>query len=225
MLTIFFRVLVIILFLPILACSTPPANAAFQAGKDYQVIPSSLNNSASSTSGNKKIIVMEFFSYGCPWCYRVEPSLETWLAHKSQGVEFDRVPVVFEQGWDTLAKIYYTSKTLGVSEKLILPLFKAIQDDGQNLTEINLLKQFFAEHGVSQQDFDSAYNFSPGIEAQMMRGDKLMRDYAVYAIPAFVIDGKYMTNMGMANGDTKRLLKIVDFLIAKEKAGANFVAR
>lgn len=220
MLKIFFRSLVFVFFIPLLACSTPPANAAFQAGKDYQVLSSS-----PVKNPENKIMVMEFYSYGCPWCFHVEPQLETWLAKKPNDIEFERIPVVFEQGWDTLAKIYYTTKTLGVSEKFMLPIFKAIQENGQNLTDMDILTQFFAAHGISEQDFDSAFNFSPGIDAQMMRGDKLMKQFGIYAVPSFVINGKYVTSMGMANGDTTRLFKIVNYLIAKERQEMNSVAQ
>lgn len=220
MLKIFFRSLVFIFFIPLIACTTPPANAAFQAGKDYQVL-----SAAPITAPGSKIVVMEFYSYGCPWCFHVEPKLETWLAKKPGDIEFERVPVVFEQGWDTLARIYYTTKNLGVSEKLMLPIFKAIQESGQNLTDEDVLKQFFTTQGINAQDFESAYNFSPGIDAQMMRGEKLMKDFGIYAVPAFVINGKYVTTMGMANGDIDRLFKIVNYLIAKERQGVNTVVR
>jgi len=213
MLKIILRCLVFIFCLPLVACSTPPANGSFEAGKDYQVIPSALGV---TTPANSKIAVIEFFSYGCPWCYHLEPDLETWIAHKPKNVTFERIPVVFEQGWDVLAKIYYTAKDLGVAESLMLPTFAAIQDKGQNLTDPTLMLQFFVAHGVKQQDFESAYSFSPGIDAQMMRGDKLMRQYGIFAVPSFVINGKYMTNMGMAHGDNKRLLQTINYLINKE---------
>lgn len=214
---IIFRCLVITLLLPLFACSAPPANASFQAGREYQVIQ---NNLGVTTPASSKIKVIEFFSFGCPWCFHVEPDLEAWLKHVPKDVEFDRVPVVFETGWDSLAKLYYTAKGLQVSEPLILPIFKAIQEQDQNLTDVNLAKQFFVQHGVSAQDFDSAYNFSPGIDAQLQRGDALMKSYGVYAVPSFVVNGKYVTNMSMANGDTKRLLKIVDYLVNKERVEA-----
>ncbi len=209
------RSLFFILFLPLVACSPPKANASFQEGKDYQLIPTA----PSDPSPRLKVTVVEFFSFGCPWCYHLEPTLENWLAHKPNDVEFDRIPVVFEPGWDVLAKVYYTAKSLGIAEKLMVPAFSAVQDQNLDLTNTENIEQFFMAHGVSKQDVESTFNFSPGIDAQVLRGSDIIKHYGVFAVPSFVIDGKYLTNMGMAGGDNERLLKIVNYLIAKEKPG------
>lgn len=209
------RCLLLNLFLLLIACSAPTANASFQEGREYQLIPNALGTDQPVS----RVKVIEFFSYGCPWCYRAEPEVEKWLAHKAHDVDFERIPVVYEQGWDILAKVYYAIKSLGVSEKLMLAVFSGLQEKEIDLTNFETAEQFFATQGVTKQDFDSAYNFSPGIDAQMLRGEKLIKQYGIIAVPAFVVDGKYLTNMGMAGGDPKRLLKIVNFLIAKEKPG------
>lgn len=219
MITLLLRSIASVLIFMLVACSAPPAKASFQAGTDFQVLP----QTPTANSPGNKIVVIEFFSYGCPWCYHLEPQVENWLVHKPKDVQFERVPVVFEQGWDILAKIYYTAKALGVADKLMLPAFTALQDQNKNLTDNAVLYQFVKEHGVNQQDFESAYNFSPGIDAQMMRGDKLIKQYGIFAVPTFVINGKYVTNMGMAGGDSKRLLDIVNYLINKEQRGEQAV--
>lgn len=221
MITLLLRSVFSVLIFMLVACSAPPAKASFQAGTDFQVLPQTATNQVSPP--NNKITVIEFFSYGCPWCYHLEPQVETWLSNKPKDVQFERVPVVFEQGWDTLAKIYYTAKALNVANKLMMPIFTALQDQNKNLTDNAVLYQFVKDQGVNQQDFESAYNFSPGIDAQMMRGDNLIKQYGIFAVPTFVINGKYVTNMAMAGGDTKRLIDIVNYLINKEQRGEQAV--
>lgn len=215
MLKLVLRCLLVSFLFSLAACSAPTANASFQEGREYQVIPSA----STDTTPRNKVTVIEFFSYGCPWCYRLEPALENWLAHKARDVEFERIPVTFEPGWDVLAKVFYTTKSLGLAEKFMTPTFAAVQDQGLDLTNVDTTEQYFVNHGVSKQDFESTYNFSLGIDAQVQRGDKIIKQYGIIAVPAFVIDGKYLTNMGMAGGDNKRLLQIVNYLIAKEKPG------
>lgn len=210
------RFTVLLLSISIAACSAPQSNASIKAGKDYQVVPSTLGVNAPPAD---KIKVIEFFSYGCPWCFRLEPDLEKWLASKGNNIEFERIPVVFEPGWDVLAKAYYTAKNLGVDQKIMRPFFSALQTQGEDLSTADDLQAFFVSQGVSASDFQSAYNFSPGIDAQMMQGDKLMRQYGVYSVPSFVVDGRFVTNMAMVDGNTKRLLEVVDYLIDKAKRG------
>jgi thiol:disulfide interchange protein DsbA len=128
---------------------------------------------------------------------------------------------VFESGWDMLAKAYYTAHDLGIEAKMMPVLFKAIQDQNQDLSTEDAIEKLFVAQGVSKQSFESTFDFSPGIDAQMMRGDNLMRTYGVYEIPTIVVDGKYKTNVGMSGGDDKRFIQVVNYLIAKARQGGN----
>src|SRR3974377_689799 len=66
----------------------------------------------------KKIEVIEFFSYGCPHCSDLEPYLQPWLKTLPADVQFRRVPVMFQQRWEGLAKIYYTLEALRGEKRL-----------------------------------------------------------------------------------------------------------
>src|SRR3981081_3784080 len=55
-----------------------------------------------------KIEVVEFFWYGCPHCYNLEPYIESWLKKLPPDVEFRRVPAVFNQRGGPDAETYST---------------------------------------------------------------------------------------------------------------------
>src|SRR5436189_4253520 len=61
----------------------------------------------------KKIEVVEFFWYGCPHCYNLEPYIESWLKKAPPDVQFRRIPAVFNQRWGHDAAIFYTLEALG----------------------------------------------------------------------------------------------------------------
>lgn len=206
-----------LILLPLAAWATP-ATPSFQAGKDYQVIS---GNVPTPTNQDGKIQVVEFFSYGCPACFAFEPTLENWLKTKPKNVDFDRVPVVFDPGWDVLARAYYTAKDLNALDKLTPAIFNALHVQGIDLTNQANLEAFFIKEGVSKQDFESAFNFSPRIDTQLMQADRLMRSLGVFQIPTLVVDNKYKTNIGMVNGDPNRLIKVVNYLITLEQKKAN----
>ena len=86
-----------------LAFAASGAAAELVEGKTYRRIAN-----PQPTETGKKIEVIEFFSYGCPHCAELEPHLDAWLAKAPQDVAFRRVPVMFQQRWVPLAKIYYT---------------------------------------------------------------------------------------------------------------------
>src|SRR5438309_7337673 len=82
-------------------------------GKDY----ARLKNAQPVETG-KKIEVIEFFSYGCPHCNDLEPILDAWVAKLPPDVQFRRVPVMFQERWQALARIYYTLDAMGDEQRL-----------------------------------------------------------------------------------------------------------
>ena len=74
-------------------------------GKDYQVV-------GEPPEKAQKVSVIEFFSYGCPWCYQLEKPLQAWVKKNKQRIQFERVPVVFHPEWEIYAKAYYTLQVL-----------------------------------------------------------------------------------------------------------------
>jgi len=184
----------------------------FVQGKDYKELPVT---SQQSPTEQGKVQVIEFFSYGCPWCFRLESSLEKWLTVKPATVAFQRVPVVFRPSWVILAKAYYTADSLGVADKLTPEIFAAIHNKGVDLANPEAMEQFFINNGVSKKDFESAFNYSPSIDALLNNGDALARQYQIFQIPTIVVGGKYVTDTAMAQGDAQRMMQIVNFLVKK----------
>ena len=202
-------IVLILLFIPCLAFTAGAGD--YQAGQDYKVLPQ--NNNYTTAAG--AVNVVEFFSYGCPACFSIEPALQQWLLNKPKNVNFQRIPAVFEPNWEILAKAYYIAEALEVTEKITPALFDAIHKQHAVINNEQALEAIFVQQGVSASDFESAYDFSPGIDAQLAQGEKLMQTYQVIATPTFVVNGKYTTNLGMTKGDPQRLMAIVSYLVSK----------
>src|SRR3990167_6462370 len=82
-------------------------------------------------------------------------------------------------------------------------------------TSAETLAFIFQKQGIQRDNFIGVYEFSPGIDAQIAKGAELMRQYSIIQIPTFVIDNVYQTDLAMANGDPKELMKIINYLIAQ----------
>jgi thiol:disulfide interchange protein DsbA len=164
----------------------------------------------------KKIEVIEFFSYGCPHCAEFEPILDAWLAKLPPDVEFRRVPVMFQQQWVPLAKIYYTLDALGVESKLSPGVFKAIHGEGIELAKDKTFFDWAASKGVDRKKVEDVYG-SFAIDGKMKRARQLGAAYKVESVPTVVIDGKFMTGSGMV-GTHAAMPAAMDELIAKARA-------
>ena len=98
-----------LLSVPLLAVSLGAAGQQFQYGE---------LNPPQPVDSKGKIEVIEFFWYGCPHCYSLEPHIEAWLKKLPPDVEFRRVPAIFNQRWGHDAAIYYTLESMGLLDKL-----------------------------------------------------------------------------------------------------------
>lgn len=210
-----FSLTMLLVILNVAYATSAEIPAKFIEGKQYTTLPAKSQTKFTPVPG--KVVVMEFFSYGCPGCYNTEPAIETWLKTKPKNVLFSRVPVVFQPKWINFAKAYYTAQALGIEEKITPAIFNAIHKKNLDLTNRNSMEKFFIKQGISKDDFESAFDFSPGIDAELMRGREMMRNYQVYRIPTIIINGKYKTDPRSAGG-LDDLVKLMDYLIQKEMA-------
>lgn len=198
------KLLCILFFLPAIALA-----ADFVEGKDYTVV------SAPQAAVKSKVpVVTEFFSYGCPWCYKMEGPLTDWKGKMGKNVQFEKIPVVFKPNWDLYAKAYYTAKTLSLSDKLNPLLFKAIQNEKQPLASKQAMIDFFVANGVDREIAKSAFENSPTIDLKVSEGMALMASYQINGVPAFVVNNKYKTDLQMA-GSPERLFEIMGYLLNK----------
>jgi thiol:disulfide interchange protein DsbA len=182
----------------------------FVDGKDYKTVEQQ------PTSTGNKVEVLEFFWYGCPHCYHFEPFLSKWVSQQPANVEFIRVPTVFREDWKVHARTYYALEEIGLNEKMHSKIFNEIHKNMHRLDTLDTMTDFLVTQGVDKKAFTESYN-SFSVDAKMRKAVALQNAYKIDGVPAIVIDGKYKTDGSMA-GNYDRLLKIMDYLVAK--AGA-----
>jgi thiol:disulfide interchange protein DsbA len=188
------------------------AGEAYVEGVHYEAISVPV-----STGLTDQVEVVEVFGCLCIHCYSFDPMLGRWEQTKPADVEFKRVPAVFSSDWSLMAQAYYTAETLGVGDQMHEPLFEAIHIDRLDIRDERLLAELFAEHAnVSALDFSKAYSaFSVKSRVQQARAKGSA--YGITGVPTMVVNGKYRVDGRMA-GSNEDMLKVVDFLVAKEKA-------
>ena len=166
------------------------------------------------TQNQDKIEVIEFFWYGCPHCYTLEPAMEKWLKTKPANVEFIRQPAVFSDLWGKHAKAYFVAEALGVVDKVHADLFDAIQNKKQKLTSEDQLAKFFVAHGVDEAEFRNAYN-SFLVDAKLRQAKAMAPRYGITGVPAIIINGKYKTSGPLAKSQDN-MIEVMNRLIQQE---------
>jgi thiol:disulfide interchange protein DsbA len=173
-----------------------------------------------------QVEVIEFFWYGCPHCFALEPYLESWLKHKPANVVFKRIPVA--TGWgehmDIDGYAYYTAQALGLEPKIHTPLFDAIHQNRQrSLTNDKAaLQAFFKGYGISKQDFDATWR-SFSVQLNMKQAAETEQHYGLRGVPTLIVDGKWKTGAGYktSNGSymsPRQIMQCVNMLVQNEEA-------
>jgi thiol:disulfide interchange protein DsbA len=164
-----------------------------------------------SVEGNK-IEVIEFFWYGCPHCYNLEPYIEAWQKQLPPDVEFRRVPAVFNQRWGRDAAIFYTLEAMGLLDKLHRPLFDAIHKNGLRTDNEAALNEWLQKNGVDPKKFtDTLKSF--GVQSKLRRAVQQTLAYKIDGTPAMAVAGRY--TVSAEQGRTQQgMLQAVDSLVA-----------
>ena len=165
-----------------------------------------------------KIEVLEFFWYGCPHCYTLEPLLEKWIARLPADVQFRRVPAVFNDAWARDAAVFYTFEALGVLEKLHRPYYDAIHRDRLNTRNPAALAQWLEKNGVDTKKFDEALK-SFGVQSRVRRAGQQSVAYRIDGTPALAVHGRYTVSAEQARTQAG-MLAIAENLIGVARKGA-----
>ena len=158
-----------------------------QEGKNYFRL-----KSPQPVETGKKIEVLEFFSYGCPHCADLDPELQAWQKTLPADVSFRRVPVMFQDRWIGLAKVFFTLEALGADDRLTPEVFVALHKNGMQLWNEKAFFDWAASKGLDRKTVEEMYG-SFAINGKVNRAKQLAQAYNVQSVPMVVVDGKFTT--------------------------------
>ncbi len=177
-----------------------------QLGKDYV----RLDPPRPVTSGDR-IEVIEFFYYGCPICYELEPVLARWYFNSPGTIDLRRVPALSSDNWDHFAKLFYALEAVGQLGRLHWPVYDNFHFDGVKLNEEAVMLNWVGKNSIDKEKFAAAYR-SPEIQAKLVAARQMIQTYDIKGVPSIVVDGKFVTSARQAGG-TRELMLVVDRLV------------
>jgi len=186
---------------------------SYEEGKEYDKLSAAL-----ATQTGEKIEVLEFFWYGCPHCFYLEPALQKWLKSKPDNVHFIRVPAPLNPSWMVHTKTYYALELMGVGEKHHHDLFTAIHTERKRIFDQESIADFLKQLGVDMDAFNNAYK-SFAVEMRTRKAMQLGKDYKLHGVPMLTVNGKYLISADTAGG-YDGMINVTNFLIEKEAKAA-----
>ena len=171
------------------------------------------------TNSGAKVEVLEFFFYGCPHCYNLQPALMSWAKTMPKDVEYRRVPTIFRDSWVPMARAFYAMEAAGVLEMLHHDLFIAIheQHNEKLIGDKTAFLDWAANKGADRKKLEDAYD-SFAVQTKTQRAVQMTKLYGITGTPSIVVDGKYLTAPGMTldakhQVDYDRFTKVLNDLI------------
>jgi thiol:disulfide interchange protein DsbA len=175
------------------------------------------------TDTGDKIEVLEFFWYGCPHCYAFEPYIKAWKQNKPANVEFVRVPALFRPDWEVQARTYYALQNMGLIEDIHGKIFDHLHKDKKKLDSKEQMIDFLVSNGVDKAKFLAQYE-SFDVVSKVRKAKNKQNEYRIGGVPTVAVNGKYMTSGSMA-GSYGNMVKIIEYLVAKESAARDGAAK
>jgi thiol:disulfide interchange protein DsbA len=172
--------------------------------------------SAEMISSDGKVTVVEFFWYGSPQCYTLDPHLVLWNRRKPDNVEFKRVPTVWGMYDRPHARLFYTLEALGRND-LHAEIFDRFHAKGNRLASPDEQLQFATEHGIDARKFLDVYN-SSGVTERLNVAEQLLIRYRIDKLPTLIVNGKYQTDLTRTGRSGEVLMRLVGDLVASEPA-------
>lgn len=174
--------------------STAAYSAAPVKDKEYSLVDPLQPPLDGKSSG--KIEVVEFFYYGCPHCYNLQPALKAWLKNAPKDVEFRRMPTIFRESWVPLTRAYYALEAIGALEKVHDDIFAAMHQQNVNLSDRAIFIEWSGKRGVDTKKLAEAYD-SFSVQTKTQRALQLTRAYGITGTPSVVVGGRYLTGPSM----------------------------
>lgn len=175
-----------------------------------------------AAEGGGKIEVIEFFWYGCPHCYNLEPEVAEWVKKAPPDVVFKRVPAIPNDAWAQTARVYYTLEAMNLLGSHHMKVFDAIHRDRVNLNNPKVREEWLGKNGVDVAKYkEMEKSFS--VETKLQRAKQLTAAYRVDGVPRIAVDGRWYTAAEFTGGNN-RVFPVVDQLVAmarKDKGGSS----
>ena len=164
---------------------------------------------------SKDIIVYEFFWYGCPHCFNLEPTMDRIEANLENDTKVMKIPVALRESWVAHAKLYYALEQMEKTDDMHNLIFEEIHIENNRLATEEQIVTFLEKHGIDTVEFLEKFN-SFGTEARIKKSSNLARKYQINSVPTIIVNGRYLTS-GSYVSSYDELYSVVNLLIERER--------
>ncbi|XBC39097.1 MAG: DsbA family protein [Buchnera aphidicola (Nurudea shiraii)] len=168
--------------------------------------------------------IIEFFSFLCPHCYEFEKlcNLDYYVKKQiSSAIKIEKYHTSFLGGkfGRSLTRIWEISKIIGLDQKVLIPLFKKIQDEKTIVNSYTLKKEFLKLTSIDEKELKFLWNCF-AIKSILYNQNIIQNAINLDRVPLMLINGKYIiNNANISHESTQDFIKkythIIQLLLEK----------
>lgn len=172
-----------------------------------------------------KVLVQQFLWHKCIHCYHLEPLVDKWLKEKPETIEFERIPVAWNNSQLNDGSYYNLAKVMFKTQKINADQLNEINNKLFDITfvdkkELNDASAYnvFKDYGFKDEaEFKGLLN-SFVTSTEKSKSYTLTKEYGVNGVPVFVVDGKYFVSFETIGQDAtpEVLFKTINDLAEKQ---------
>lgn len=149
-------------------------------------------------------VVMEFFAYQCPACYRLEAEAKKWKEANQGKVNFVAIPTnLGREEFGSFLIVHHASDLLGLLDKATPALFDRLHNQKKGFTSPDDAISFLVSLGANQEEAKMAIESDEKIKTAIDESFRLLSKYKITGVPTIIVNHKYQFNVTKAGGYDK----------------------
>lgn len=150
---------------------------------------------------SQKTYLVEFFWFGCPHCYSLEP-LTKAFKQENPDFQFIMIPAAPNSRWEIEARLFYAMEALGIKDALIDRVFKLYADkrNEKRYPTLDEVVSLMDQQGITREALEASMN-SDEVSIQIERSKKFFDQAELTGVPSLIINGKYQLEFAKLNSE------------------------
>ncbi len=141
-----------------------------------------------------KPVVIEFFAYHCPHCYRLSNEVAEWQKNKPEHVEFRSIATnLGDDNFNGFLIVHQAAQTLGVLDKAKQKLFERLHKEQKLIASEEDALNILISVGVDKDEGLKTLQDIKTIEKNIISDLKTMQAYKIVNVPTFLVNHRYKT--------------------------------
>ncbi len=137
-----------------------------------------------------QIDVVEFFSYECVHCQRLEQRLQQFEANLPENVSFSRIHVAFS-GVQRLAKMHVALQLSDALDQNHDRIFEEAAKNNNTFNSLNRISDFLDGHGITKTRFENLYQ-GDRVRRLVAQNVDRSREARILGTPSLFVANKYV---------------------------------